>query len=52
MISIFFFLSGLFSANIHDSQDDRGGGRRVEVFFKSSLPLPPGSQTLIHKPGD
>ena len=41
----FFFLSGFSFTNIHDSQDSR---RKRRLFFYSSLPLLPASQTLRH----
>ena len=45
----FFFLSGFSFTTIHESQDCRGRGR---VFFNSSVPLPPTSQTHRHWLGD
>ena len=38
-------LPGFSFTNIHDSKDSRERGR---LFFKSSLPLPPASQTPRH----
>ena len=41
------FFSEFSLANIHDSQDSRGG-----YLFNVSLPRPPASQALRHQPGD
>ena len=45
----FFLLSGFSFTNIQYSQNSRG---RAGYFFKSSLPLPPTSQTLRHWRGN
>ena len=45
----FFFLSGFFFTNTHDSQESRGRGG---FLFNSSLPLPHASKTLRYQLGD